>query len=72
MIRTGVFGHVNAAGETPFDRAEKMGIKRSIGENLASAFSLTEAFLMLWRSAAHLRNSVKEDWDNVGIGIAKN
>ena len=49
-----------------------MGIQRSIGENLGSAFSLTEVFLMLWRSAAHLRNSVKDNWDTVGIGIAKN
>lgn len=72
MMKNNYFSHTDLSGGSPQDRAAKAGFKGMIGENLANSYSLTEAHLMLERSAAHLSNTVRPSWMRMGIGISLN
>lgn len=70
MSLRGYFSHTNTIGEGPGERAKKLNIQSSIGENIAQSTTLTEAHLSLERSASHLENSLSRLWTRVGIGIS--
>lgn len=63
---------MNPEGLDPTDRARKMGITSSIGENLANNPNITDAHYRLCRSNIHLRNTVQPFWTRVGLGFAIN
>ncbi len=70
MYTDGFFSHVNLDGLDPFERMQKAGIGYALaGENLAVAPSVTEAHRGLMASPDHRANILREDFDEVGIGI---
>jgi uncharacterized protein YkwD len=72
MIDSNFFGHTNKQGESPGDRARRLGIDGFIGENIAININVTEAHYRLARSPIHLENTVKKDWERMGLGVARN
>ena len=54
MKTNNYFSHTSLNGNGPGARAKKFNFTNSVGENIAKAFSLTEAHLGLERSAGHL------------------
>lgn len=70
MYTEGFFSHVNTDGLDPFERMQEAGIAyRLAGENLAVAPSPGEAHEGLMASPDHRANILREDFDEVGIGI---
>ena len=70
MYRNGYFAHVDLDGNDPFDRMKQSRIGYdSAGENLAIAPSVGEAHEGLMRSRDHRENILREEFDEVGIGI---
>jgi uncharacterized membrane protein required for colicin V production len=70
MYRNGYFSHVAPDGTDPFERmrAAEIGYD-SAGENLAIAPSVDEAHAGLMRSPDHRENILRQEFDEVGIGI---
>ncbi len=72
MIARNFFGHINPSKETPQKRANKLGIKQEVAENVAINNNITDGHYSLCRSNAHLMNIVNKDWEKVGLGFAWN
>lgn len=64
--------HVDHQGKGLVERLAAYNITYGVSENLALDMNLTEAELMLERSAAHLKNTVNPAWTRVGLGISQN
>lgn len=74
MARTGEFKH-ELDGKTPADRVKDVGYKYStMGENIAYGTGLSpkDAVKLWMESPPHKENLLKEDYQEIGIGIAKN
>lgn len=70
MYKEGFFSHVNLDGLDPFERMQKARIGYALaGENLAVAPSAAEAHRGLMASPDHRANILRDDFDEVGIGI---
>ena len=70
MFEQGYFSHQNQAGQSPFDRMEKAGIKfGAAGENIAYASTLELAHNGLMRSPGHRANILSDDFKRIGIGV---
>lgn len=70
MFEKGYFSHQNPAGQSPFDRLEKAGIKfGAAGENIAYASTVELAHNGLMRSPGHRANILSADFKRVGIGV---
>ena len=70
MYRNGYFAHVNLEGDDPFERMKEADIGYdSAGENLAIAPTVVEAHEGLMRSRDHRENILRDEFDEVGIGI---
>lgn len=70
MYRNGYFSHVDPAGNDPFDRMKQANIDyTAAGENLALAPTVAEAHEGLMKSPDHRANILREEFDQIGIGI---
>lgn len=70
MFSKGYFSHVNASGQTPFDRLEVAGIDFiAAGENLAFAPTVKLAHEGLMQSPGHRANILSADFGKVGVGV---
>lgn len=70
MYTEGFFSHVNVDGLDPFERMQRARIAYQLaGENLAVAPSAKEAHEGLMASADHRANILREEFDEVGIGV---
>lgn len=74
MAENHFFNHINLKHETPFDRMHNAGLEyRMAGENIAyGQVSPIEAHHGLMNSIGHRKNILKNDYENIGIGIAFN
>lgn len=68
------FSHTNKQNETPFDRIKKANLNYSVaGENIAyGQVSPIEAHHGLMNSIGHRKNILKQDYMNLGVGVAFN
>lgn len=71
MARRAYFAHVSPDGETPFDRMRRAGCNFAYaGENIAFAPDVQEADSALFQSAPHRENTLSNNYDRIGIGVA--
>src|SRR5262249_3619573 len=62
-------------GKTPSDRASALGyVYRNLGENIAAGSPLTpEDAVKVWmKSEGHRKNILSKDYQEIGIGVARN
>ena len=72
MYRGGFFSHVDQQERDPFDRMRAADIDYlAAGENLAIAPTIEEAHARLMDSAQHRENILRQEFDEVGIGILR-
>lgn len=70
MYRGGYFSHEDLDGDDPFDRMVNAGIAYgAAGENLALAPTVEEAHAGLMKSPDHRANILRDEFEQVGIGI---
>lgn len=69
MVKNNYFSHYNLQNQTPDDRRIAMGIKTSVGENLAKDVSVAFAHYGFMRSASHRQNILTPEWTRIGLGI---
>ncbi|MBW3594234.1 MAG: CvpA family protein [Actinobacteria bacterium] len=70
MYRGGYFSHEDLDGDDPFDRMVDAGISYgAAGENLALAPTIEEAHAGLMKSPDHRANILRDEFDQVGIGV---
>ncbi|WP_449354508.1 CAP domain-containing protein [Virgibacillus natechei] len=74
MAENQYFNHVNLEGQSPFDRMEEDDISfTTAGENLAyGQYSSIFAHEGLMNSLGHRENILKENYRNLGVGVAFN
>ncbi len=67
------FSHNNPDGQTPFDRMNAAGIDYKIAaENIAAGQATPETAMQSWiNSKGHLENIMREDLEELGVGIAR-
>ncbi|MFD6416927.1 CAP domain-containing protein [Streptomyces sp. NPDC060194] len=69
MAERGFFSHTNPDGESPWDRAEKAGVKRLGGENIARGQADAAAVMQAWMdSPGHRANILNCDYKTLGVG----
>lgn len=73
MADRGFFSHENPDGQTPFDRMTAAGINyKKAAENIAAGQATPEAAMQSWiNSKGHLENIMREDLEELGVGIAR-
>jgi hypothetical protein len=73
MARQGYFAHISPDGKTPWYWIEKVGYDyQYAGENLAINFSDSKDVTNAWmESPTHKENIVKENYTEIGTGIAE-
>lgn len=74
MAKNRFFDHTNLQGQSPFDRMKEDNIAfRVAGENLAAGqFSSIFAHEGLMNSLGHRENILRNDYRNLGVGVAFN
>jgi hypothetical protein len=72
MATLGYFAHTSPAGKTPWYWIEKVGYKyQYAGENLAINFSDSKDVTNAWmNSPTHKANIIKENYTEIGTGVA--
>ncbi|QCX79397.1 Cysteine-rich secretory protein family protein [Streptomyces sp. YIM 121038] len=69
MAERGFFSHTDPDGATPWDRAEKAGIKDLGGENIARGQADAQAVMDAWmNSPGHRANILNCDYKTLGVG----
>ncbi|WP_055564481.1 CAP domain-containing protein [Streptomyces atriruber] len=69
MAKRDFFSHTDPDGATPWDRAEKAGIKNLGGENIARGQADAQAVMDAWmNSAGHRANILNCDYKTLGVG----
>ncbi|WP_306335882.1 CAP domain-containing protein [Streptomyces sp. KL118A] len=69
MAERDFFSHTDPDGATPWDRAEKAGIKNLGGENIARGQADAQAVMDAWmNSAGHRANILNCDYKTLGVG----
>ncbi|WP_190137802.1 CAP domain-containing protein, partial [Streptomyces longispororuber] len=69
MAARGFFAHTDPDGATPWDRAEKAGIKDLGGENIARGQTDARAVMDAWmNSPGHRANILNCDYKTLGVG----
>ncbi|QDQ13931.1 CAP domain-containing protein [Streptomyces spectabilis] len=69
MAERGFFAHTDPDGATPWDRAEKAGIKDLGGENIARGQADAQAVMDAWmNSPGHRANILNCDYKTLGVG----
>ncbi|MFJ2441757.1 CAP domain-containing protein [Streptomyces sp. NPDC087658] len=72
MAARGFFDHTDPDGQTPWDRADKAGVKDLGGENIARGQSTPEAVMESWmNSEGHRANILNCDFTRLGVGVNK-
>jgi uncharacterized protein YkwD len=70
MAERGFFDHTDPSGATPWDRAEKAGIRNLGGENIARGQADAEAVMDAWMdSPGHRANILNCDFKTLGVGV---
>ncbi|MDG4829527.1 CAP domain-containing protein [Solwaraspora sp. WMMD1047] len=63
--------HTGSDGSSPWDRAERAGYRRAIGENVAAGYRTPAAVMEGWmNSPGHRANILNCDAKAIGVGIA--
>ncbi|MET8686086.1 CAP domain-containing protein [Streptomyces sp. NPDC004732] len=69
MAARDFFDHTDPDGATPWDRAEKAGIKNLGGENIARGQANAQSVMDAWmNSAGHRANILNCDYKTLGVG----
>ncbi|WP_030753533.1 CAP domain-containing protein [Streptomyces sp. NRRL F-5135] len=70
MAARGFFDHTDPDGKTPWDRADKAGVKGLGGENIARGQSSADAVMESWmNSDGHRANILNCDYTRLGVGV---
>ncbi|MEE4540845.1 CAP domain-containing protein [Streptomyces sp. V4-01] len=70
MAARGFFDHTDPDGDTPWDRAKKLGITGLGGENIARGQADAAAVMDAWmNSPGHRANILNCDYKTLGVGI---
>lgn len=70
MAARGFFDHTDPDGNTPWDRAKKLGITNLGGENIARGQADAQAVMDAWmNSPGHRANILDCDYKTLGVGI---
>ncbi|MDN3025127.1 CAP domain-containing protein [Streptomyces sp. S.PB5] len=70
MAAEGFFDHTDPSGETPWDRAEALGITSLGGENIARGQATAAAVMEAWMSSpGHKANILNCDFKTLGVGV---
>jgi uncharacterized protein YkwD len=70
MAARGFFDHTDPDGNTPWDRAKKLGISNLGGENIARGQADTQAVMDAWmNSPGHRANILNCEYTTLGVGI---
>jgi uncharacterized protein YkwD len=70
MAARGFFDHTDPDGNTPWDRADKAGVKNLGGENIAQGQADAQAVMDAWmNSAGHRANILNCDYTRLGVGV---
>ncbi|WP_225846462.1 CAP domain-containing protein [Streptomyces sp. HPF1205] len=70
MAARGFFDHTDPDGNTPWDRAKKLGITDLGGENIARGQADVQAVMDAWmNSPGHRANILNCDYKTLGVGI---
>jgi uncharacterized protein YkwD len=70
MAARGFFDHTDPDGNTPWDRAKKLGITNLGGENIARGQADVQAVMDAWmNSPGHRANILDCDYKTLGVGI---
>ncbi|WP_091554302.1 CAP domain-containing protein [Micromonospora pattaloongensis] len=68
---TGTMSHTGSDGSSPWDRAERAGYARAIGENVAAGYRSADAVMAGWMdSPGHRANILNCDARAIGVGRA--
>lgn len=71
MAKRGFFDHTDPDGNTPWDRADKAGVKSLAGENIARGQATAQAVMDSWmNSEGHRANILNCDYTRLGVGVA--
>ncbi|AXG80532.1 CAP domain-containing protein [Streptomyces paludis] len=71
MAKRGFFDHTDPDGNTPWDRADKAGVKNLAGENIARGQATAQAVMDSWmNSDGHRANILNCDYTRLGVGVA--
>lgn len=70
MAERGFFDHTDPDGRTPWDRADKAGVKGLGGENIARGPATAQAVMDAWMSSeGHQANILNCDYTRLGVGV---
>ncbi|MFI5754107.1 CAP domain-containing protein [Streptomyces sp. NPDC051569] len=70
MAERGFFDHTDPDGKTPWDRADKAGVKNLGGENIARGQATAQAVMDAWmNSEGHRANILNCDYTRIGVGV---
>ncbi len=70
MAERGFFDHTDPDGNSPWDRAEALGIGGLGGENIARGQQSAEAVMQIWmNSPGHRANILNCDYKTLGVGV---
>jgi len=70
MAARGFFDHTDPDGNTPWDRAKKLGITDLGGENIAMGQADAQAVMDAWmNSPGHRANILNCDYTTLGVGV---
>ncbi|MFI6289748.1 CAP domain-containing protein [Streptomyces sp. NPDC051018] len=70
MANRGFFDHTDPDGRTPWDRAERAGVKNLGGENIARGQADAATVMQSWmNSEGHRANILNCDYKTLGVGV---
>ncbi|MFD7289133.1 CAP domain-containing protein [Streptomyces sp. NPDC059863] len=70
MAERGFFDHTDPDGKTPWDRADKAGVKGLGGENIARGQATAQSVMDSWmNSEGHRANILNCDYTRLGVGV---
>ncbi|NUK90931.1 CAP domain-containing protein [Streptomyces lunaelactis] len=70
MAARGFFDHTDPEGDTPWDRADQVGVKGLGGENIARGQADAAAVMTSWmNSDGHRANILNCDYKTLGVGV---
>ncbi|MFJ9031174.1 CAP domain-containing protein [Streptomyces sp. NPDC102274] len=70
MAERGFFDHTDPEGKTPWDRADRAGVKDLGGENIARGQATAQAVMDSWmNSEGHRANILNCDYTRLGVGV---
>ncbi|MEV6421508.1 CAP domain-containing protein [Streptomyces sp. NPDC051662] len=70
MAERGFFDHTDPDGKTPWDRADRAGVKGLGGENIARGQATAQSVMDSWmNSEGHRANILNCDYTRLGVGV---